>query len=72
MLQGAPPAFDMQQEYMHQEGLFGLEGRPLNPLSQSAASEAASTLGRSHHGPQWGLLHLSQPITASEVGCCYH
>lgn len=58
----------MQQEYVYQEELFGLEGRPLNPLSQAEGAEVASTSGRLHHGPQWGLLHLSQSITASQVG----
>ena len=68
----------MGQEYAYQGELYGLEGRPLNPLSdsqlQSNGDSAASTSGRDdsdpggvHYGPQWGLLTLTQPVTASEV-----
>ena len=80
-MQDKPQQFDGKQEYAHQDELFGLEGRPLNPLSQTPllrdADSGPSTSGRGHsegieegvhHGPQWGLLTLSQPITASEVG----
>ena len=67
----------MHQEYAYQDELYGLEGRPLNPLTRSQLpsnpDDAPSTSGRGeepggvHYGPQWGLLTLSQPVTASEV-----
>ena len=70
--------FDTKQEYVYQEEVYGLEGRPYNPLAQnqlpSDPDHAPSTSGRTdpeggrvHYGPQWGLLTLTQPITASEV-----
>ena len=68
----------MHQEYAYQDELYGLEGRPLNPLARSQLpsnpDDDPSTSGRGeeepggiHYGPQWGLLTLSQPVTASEV-----
>ncbi|KAL3148593.1 hypothetical protein ABBQ38_014023 [Trebouxia sp. C0009 RCD-2024] len=62
--------FDTQQEYVYQDEVYGLEGRPYNPLEQHQLpgdpNRAASDRGGVHHGPQWGLLTLTQPITASE------
>ena len=71
--------FDVKQEYVYQDEVYGLEGRPYNPLAQhqisSDAQQAPSTSGRGvdpeggrvHYGPQWGLLTLTQPVTASEA-----
>lgn len=71
--------FDTKREYVYQDEVYGLEGRPHNPLAQnqllSAPDQAPSTSGRGnypegdrvHYGPQWGLLTLTQPVTASEV-----
>ena len=77
-MQDTSQQFDIKQEYAYQDELYGLEGRPLNPLAQnqvpsdpdsnpSTSRRVALEGPRVHHGPQWGLLTLSQPITASEV-----
>jgi len=64
---------------VHQSELYGLEGRPLDPLARNhllnhpdgdTSSSGRGESGGVHYGPQWGLLTLSQPITASEVSCC--
>lgn len=77
--QDVPQQFDTKQEYVYQDELYGLEGRPLHPLARNHLlthpEDGASTSGRGegvgvHYGPQWGLLTLSQPVTASEVSCC--
>lgn len=77
--QDVPQQFNTKQEYVYQDELYGLEGRPLNPLARNHLlthpEDGASTSGRGegvgvHYGPQWGLLTLSQPVTASEVSCC--
>ena len=69
----------MKREYVYQSELYGLEGRPVDPLARhhlpnhpagDASSSGKMESGGAHHGPQWGLLTLSQPITASEVTCC--
>ena len=80
-MQDTPQKFDTKREFVYQAELHGLEGRPLNPLARnqllSHPENGASTSGRGeesaggvHYGPQWGLLNLSQPITASEVCRC--
>ncbi len=77
-MQDKTQQFDTQQEYVYQDEVYGLEGRPYNPLAQhqlpGEPNQAPSTSGRAtpdrggvHYGPQWGLLTLTQPITASEV-----
>lgn len=77
-LQGSVQRFDTQQEYVYQDEVYGLEGRPYNPLAQhqlpgdpsqgpSSSGGAAHQGGGVHYGPQWGLLTLTQPVTASEV-----
>ena len=78
-LQDNSQHFDTKQEYVYQDEVYGLEGRPYNPLAQnqlpSDPDQTPSTSGRGedpeggrvHHGPQWGLLTLTQPVTASEV-----
>ncbi|KAL0044347.1 hypothetical protein WJX82_001339 [Trebouxia sp. C0006] len=67
--------FNTKREYVHQSELYGLEGRPLDPLARNplltipdgdASSSGRGESGGVHYGPQWGLLTLSQPITASE------
>ncbi len=78
-LQDSSQQFDTKREYVHQSELYGLEGRPLDPLARNplltipdgdASSSGRGESGGVHYGPQWGLLTLSQPITASEVSCC--
>jgi hypothetical protein len=76
--------FDFSQQYLHQEELFGLEGRPVSdssaaPISAgpgpgaavaaAGATFAGSALqGQRHYGQQWALLKFDQPVTAPEVG----
>ncbi|KAF8060496.1 Eefsec [Scenedesmus sp. PABB004] len=58
-LHGAPaPAFDFGAEYLAQDALHGLEGRPLAAPAPAGARDGA------HHGPQWALLRFEQPVTA--------
>ena len=54
---------------MQQDELHGLEGRPVNPFTASLPGQQSAQApadGR-HYGPQWGLAHLSQPVTAPQV-----
>lgn len=58
--QETPVAFDHQREYLHQDELYGLEGRPVN-------ADSGSLRPQKHYGAQWGLLKFSQPVTAPQV-----
>lgn len=72
-LQDAAPAFNFSRQYLYQEQLHGLEGRPsaaAQPSSKGLTniSNAADGDGPPpHHGPQWALLRFSQPVTAPAV-----
>jgi hypothetical protein len=73
-------AFDFAAEYVHQDQLYGLEGRELSIMldsnqqqqqqeydeSQQPQAHAATHDG-SHYGPQWALLRFDQPVTAPAV-----
>eukprot|EP00775_Hariotina_reticulata_P012357 gene12357-12491_t len=70
-------AFDFSQQYLHQEELFGLEGRPAAPITAAsgvgvglvaaATADAESALQEErHYGQQWALLKFDQPVTAPE------
>lgn len=73
-LQDATPAFDFSQQYLYQEQLYGLEGRPAAAALPSSKGEegfsgtADEDAAPPHHGPQWALLRFSQPVTAPAVG----
>jgi len=78
--QGNGNSFDFAREYSWQEQLYGLEGRPPDPvLADGAAMNGAAAQpdsigdaepgGRRHFGPQWVYLKLSQPVTAPAVRC---
>jgi hypothetical protein len=72
MQQGAL-AFDFSQQYLYQEQLYGLDGRPAAAAQPTRKGDAhvTDTAGDdtpSHHGPQWVLLRFSQPVTAPAVG----
>jgi hypothetical protein len=55
-------SFKWEQQYLYQQELYGLEGRP------PAATAAAAAAGQQYHyGPQWVLLRFEQPLTAPEV-----
>lgn len=70
-------AFDSGRQYIYQEQLHGLEGRPaadapaagLRPadqVQQPGESPDAAEQGRPpHFGPQWAYLRFSQPVTAA-------
>ncbi len=67
-MQGAGEAFDLSQDYLHQDQLHGLEGRaPAQGPSTDAASPTSSQTQRPHFGSQWALLRFEQPITAPQV-----
>ncbi len=71
-LQQAAPAFDFSRQYLHQEQLYGLEGRPAaaaQPASKGDARFGGETEDDAppHHGQQWVLLRFSQPIVAPAV-----
>lgn len=70
-----PPSlgFDFGREYLYQEELYGLEGRPLQSSAAAAADgSAASSTGLTataasdgvHHSRQWAVLRFDQPVTA--------
>ncbi|KAK9818119.1 hypothetical protein WJX72_007434 [[Myrmecia] bisecta] len=52
------PVFDFTREYLFQEELYGLDGRPQAPAS------TAHDRQHPHYGPQWALVKFSQPVTA--------
>lgn len=60
LLQDALPAFDLKRDYVYQEELHGLEGRPCSHNSADAVDSV-------HYGPQWAFLRFSQPVTAPKV-----
>lgn len=58
------------QEYLYQQELYGLEGRPAQPAAAAAAGAAVHASEedqQQHHGPQWALLKFDQPLTAPAV-----
>lgn len=63
--------FNWHQEYLFQQELHGMEGRPLGAAAagSSAAAAAAAAEQQCHHGPQWALLRFEQPLTAPTVSC---
>ncbi len=70
-------AFDSSREYLYQESLHGLEGRPPSDAAAPAAGEhpadqqaqqegdAQQAQQQPHYGPQWAFLRFSQPVTAA-------
>lgn len=67
-LQGSGEAFDLSQDYLYQDQLYGLEGRPCGDGPSSDAGPASSLpKQRLHFGPQWALLRFEQPVTAPQV-----
>jgi len=60
-LQDNSPQFDGSAEYVYQDQIYGLEGRPQNP------DVKGQQRGMPHYGPQWALLKFSQPVTAPRV-----
>ncbi|KAG2492709.1 hypothetical protein HYH03_009122 [Edaphochlamys debaryana] len=72
-LAATPMAFDAGRDYVYQEELYGLEGRPLGSgpkAAQLAAAGAGAGAdeeeegGERHFGPQWVLLRFDTPVTA--------
>ena len=74
-LQQAAPDFDFSRQYLHQEQLYGLEGRPAAAAQPAGKGDAkfggaAEDDAPPHHGQQWVLLRFSQPIVAPAVRPC--
>nr|BCL66109.1 eukaryotic elongation factor [Volvox africanus] len=68
-LSGKPMPFDQCREYLYQEELYGLEGRPslVAATGIDAACDSRNNvddLTHRHFGPQWALMKFDQPITA--------
>jgi selenocysteine-specific elongation factor len=69
--------FDWSKQYLYQDQLYGLEGRPITSSSSSSSSSGALAAAggaaggdgqqQQHFGPQWVLLKFDQPVTAPEV-----
>ena len=59
-LQDYKPGFEFQRDYLHQDELYGWEGRPTGNTANGAKQQK-------HFGPQWGLLKFSQPVTAPKA-----
>jgi hypothetical protein len=67
--------FDFSRDYAWQEQLYGLEGRPPDPVLADGAASGRPRNGDDggagghdrHFGPQWAYLRLSQPVTATAV-----
>ena len=70
--------FDSGREYLYQECLHGLEGRPPSDAASPAAGEhpadqqaqqaqqdSQQAQQQPHYGPQWAYLRFSQPVTAA-------
>ena len=60
-------SFDSEQEYVFQNYLYGLEGRPVDFSNHEASSEGSTQNVQRHYGPQWALLEFDQPVTAPKV-----
>ena len=80
---GCPPPFDPSRDYLAQQELYGLEGRPLGSMGAtgpggggggaSKGGSAGAPLGEErHHGPQFALLRFDQPVTAPQVDPVHH
>nr|ADI46882.1 SelEFf [Volvox carteri f. nagariensis] len=65
-LSGIPLPFDLHREYLYQEELYGLEGRPLasGPGSTRMLQGGDASFTDIHFGPQWALLKFERPVTA--------
>jgi hypothetical protein len=57
--------FRWEQQYLYQQELYGLDGRP--PAATATKAAAATGGQQYHYGPQWVLLKFEQPLTAPEV-----
>lgn len=73
-LQAPLEQFDFAADYLYQEQLYGLEGRPMAAAAAAAGSsggECSSSSGDGsgprHYGRQWVLLRFEQPVTAPQV-----
>ncbi len=55
---GSPLPFDMDREYLYQEELYGMEGRPATSISSQEER---------HFGSQFALLLFEHPVTAPRV-----
>lgn len=66
-----PQRFDSGREYLYQDCLHGLEGRPPSEAAPLAAGQhpadqrAQRAQQAPHYGPQWVLLRFSHPVTAA-------
>ena len=69
----AAPGFDSSREYLYQDCLYGLEGRPAQQASSSGGSSGSAGANQHqqeggeagvHYGPQWAYLRFSHPVTA--------
>lgn len=69
LVQGVPPTFDFGRQYLDQEQLYGLGGRPSAARGAGEWGGGKGGSGNRHHGLQWALLRFSQPVTAPAV--CY-
>lgn len=74
-LNEAAAAFNFKQQYIHQDELYGLEGRPMAAAAALDGSAEQQQQQGCHFGPQWALLKFDQPVTAPEVStlclqCC--
>ena len=73
--QGSGGTFDFDRDYAWQEQLYGLEGRPPDPVLANGPARMESDRGdaegaggsQRHYGPQWVYLRLGQPVTAPAV-----
>ena len=61
------PGFDFGRDYVFQEQLHGLEGRPSSGLRLPGSAAAAGAASAPHYGPQWALLRFHHPVTAPQV-----
>eukprot|EP00191_Tetraselmis_sp_GSL018_P019912 CAMPEP_0177580092 /NCGR_PEP_ID=MMETSP0419_2-20121207/1355_1 /TAXON_ID=582737 /ORGANISM="Tetraselmis sp., Strain GSL018" /LENGTH=575 /DNA_ID=CAMNT_0019068895 /DNA_START=52 /DNA_END=1783 /DNA_ORIENTATION=+ len=62
-----PPPFDFEAEYLYQEELYGLEGRPRSAEGPAAVpSDSNESDAASHHGPQWALLKFDRAVTVPQ------
>ena len=59
-----PAAFDFKRDYLYQDQLYDLRGRPATP--QPGVNGQAPP----HRGLQWALLTFQQPVTAPQACAC--
>lgn len=59
--------FEFENEYLHQDYLYGAEGRPASDEGvMSPDPGAASSITRNFYGPQWVYIKFEEPVLSRD------